>query len=207
MNSESKSSGPKQDARQPPKGRNSPKPQTGNSSGAPADRPQRRRDNERREGGEKRDGGERRERRERRERPERQERGERPERGDRQERPRRPQVGQPAGADKSKSAAEEKAHGPVVYVKGDIASGSTWAKNGSGPSFADMVRQNASVVAEKTSSKNTPPPAKQSPPAQQQQQQQHQPRRSRSRSSCRHHRRRRLRLCSPRSRLRRRRTW
>jgi hypothetical protein len=164
MNSESKSSGLKGDSRQPPKARNASKPPTGDSSGAPADRPPRRRDN-----------NEHRERPERQDRPERAERGERPERQERPVRARRPQTGPAANSDKSKSAAEEKTHRPMVYVKGDIASGSTWAKGRNGPSFADMVRQSTSAATVKSSAKNTPPPAKQNPPPPAQQQQQQQP--------------------------------
>ncbi|TPP51065.1 hypothetical protein CGC21_19580 [Leishmania donovani] len=134
------SAGPKPEPRQAPRERNSPKPPTANSSSAPAERPQRRRDNaERREGGE---------------------RGDRRDRPERQERPRRPQAGLAAAAERSKPATEEKAHGPVVHVKGDIASGSTWAKNGSGPSFADMVRQRTSVGAGALAAKETPSPLK-----------------------------------------------
>lgn len=137
------SAGPKPEPRQAPRERNSPKPPTANSSSAPAERPQRRRDN-----AERREGGERGERGDRRDRPE------------RQERPRRPQAGPTAAAERSKPATEEKAHGPVVHVKGDIASGSTWAKNGSGPSFADMVRQRTSAGAGIHATKETPSPQK-----------------------------------------------
>ncbi|KAG5480815.1 hypothetical protein LSCM4_06383 [Leishmania orientalis] len=134
------SAGPKPEARQAPRERNTPKPPTGNSSSAHAERPQRRRDN-----GERREGAE---------------RGERRDRPERQERPRRAPAGSAAAAEKSKPSIEEKAHGPVVHVKGDIASGSTWAKNGSGPSFADMVRQRTNTRADGCAAKGTPSPQK-----------------------------------------------
>ncbi|KAG5480485.1 hypothetical protein LSCM1_06188 [Leishmania martiniquensis] len=134
------SGGPKPEARQAPRERNMPKAPTGNSSSVTAERPQRRRDNgDRREGADK---------------------GERRDRPERHERPRRSPAGRAAAAERSKLSIEEKAHGPVVHVKGDIASGSTWAKNGSGPSFADMVRQRNNARAEGCAAKGASPPQK-----------------------------------------------
>ncbi|KAG5506974.1 hypothetical protein JKF63_05720 [Porcisia hertigi] len=159
------SAGPKPEVRQAPRERNSRKAGTGNSSSAPAERPPRRRDNgdsrgnadrrenvERRENADRRGNGDRREGGEHRDNTERREggeRGDRRNRPERIERPRRPQTTGPVSAtERSKPVIEEKTHRPIVHVKGDLASWSTWAKNGNGPSFADMVRQRANAAAE-----------------------------------------------------------
>lgn len=105
-----------------------------NTNGAMVERPQRRRDNaDRREGEDRHEYHDRRDRQER---------------LDRRERQGRPYKAY--GGEKAAPRDEGKQNSrPVVQMRGNVTGGSMWAKGGSGPSFAEMLRQKNQSAKEK----------------------------------------------------------